>query len=82
MAKKAVRLTNAQKLALAHVRVEGGLMLTINHTHDASVRQYSTHAGRPIHRTVAEELIRRGAVVANDDGIFPGEPQSWRALGT
>jgi hypothetical protein len=37
-------------------------------------------AGGPVERTAAELIIAREDVVKFDDGLFPGNPQSWKMV--
>ncbi len=61
------------EVTLAHIRAAGGTVV-----HDRNANRYATPAGRALRGRIIEDLLARGMLVANEDGLFPGMSQSYR----
>jgi len=53
-----------------------GVRMMIMHDRDGD-HFYIVPGGR-VERTAAQKIIQRQDIVEFDDGLFPGNPQSWR----
>jgi hypothetical protein len=56
----------------------GGALLKLMHTNNGNGHQYYVVPGGHVTHDDAIKILERPDVFPFDDGLFPGNPQSWK----
>ena len=66
------------KKALELMRVDGHRLMSMHTTDSPNGKAFYVVPGGYVEPDTAQKIIARPDVIPQDDGLFPGHPQTWK----